>query len=37
MGVNQGDVNGDCQINFVDFATMAEDWLQPMFDQIYAE
>ncbi|MEN6385132.1 MAG: LamG-like jellyroll fold domain-containing protein [Phycisphaerales bacterium] len=37
MGVNQGDVNGDCLINLVDFATMAEDWLQPLFDEIYAE
>jgi hypothetical protein len=34
MGTNQGDVNNDCQINFVDYAATAENWLQPLFSNI---
>lgn len=34
MGVNKGDVNGDCRINLFELAAMAEDWLKPLFTDI---
>jgi hypothetical protein len=36
MGINRvdGDVDGNCRINMVDYAATAEDWLKPLFNSI---